>query len=240
MIGVNEFGDPLFKLLTKAVTHYEGDEFDTNMTTLFNQFNFVIALEIRAVRMLRSFLAVTEKGPQYKTDITTILKNISTQREECDPLPMFEWYLNFKLYGGYYEMKALKPDQFIYMEWGNHRVSGFETDPGQKGHFHIKPYEDDAGYLVSCRYYPGECMHLTTDDIDDAVKSTTDLHDPQCHWLFHIKDMNEKIFKLSTVKWPGRYIYMKDDKHSKLATANADVKDHGDQAHFKLITFPWI
>lgn len=72
--GKTLFGEPLFQLLAKGVDAYEGDQFDNAMVTLFYQFHFVIALEIRAVRMLRSFLVITEKGLQYDKDLLIILE----------------------------------------------------------------------------------------------------------------------------------------------------------------------
>ena len=238
IMGTTEFGEPLFVQLAKEKDEYDGDAFDNFMVTLFNQFHFVIALQIRAIRMLRSFLALTEQGPQFKTDLTAILKNVGTQRSKCDPLPTFERYLNFRQHGGKFEMKALKPNEFLYMEWGNHRVSGTSSEPGQKGHFKIDPCEKDAGFLVTCRYYPGECMQLQSNEDDGDVMSTTDIHDRQCHWLFHIKNLEEMVFKLSTVKWSKRYVYMQDDSYTEIRAAPKDAAD-SEQAQFKLIPFDW-
>lgn len=203
IMGTTGFGDPLFQQLAKLMDEYEGDAFDNFIATIFGQFNFVLGLEIRAIRMLRSFLVLTESGLQYKTDITSILENLGSQREKCDPMPTFKWYLDFKLIGGQYKIRALTPNHFLYMEWGNQRVSGWPADPGHKGHFHIQPCDNNAGFIVTCRYYPGECMRLESNKVDSPIKSTQNSEDTQCHWLFHrAKNMGERVFRLSTVKWP--------------------------------------
>ena len=241
IVGSTEFGDPLFTQLAKSKDEYEGDTFDSFMTTLFSQFHFVIALEIRAVRMLLSLLAINEQGPEFETDILSILKNLATQRKEYDPFPIFEWYFNFKLHGGYFEIIALKTAKFIYLKNDdNHWAKGYKTEPGLQGHFHIlpEPCKDERGFLITCRSFPGECMQLLGDEDSGRgyVKTTTDIYDPQCQWLFHIKNMEEKIFKLSTAKWPDRYVYF-DGTHIRMTD---NMKDKGDDAHFKLRPFPWV
>ena len=55
------------------------------MANLLCQFQAVLALEIRAVRMLRSFLAFSNKDITYGQDIKHILNNLGTQRHKYDP-----------------------------------------------------------------------------------------------------------------------------------------------------------
>lgn len=236
--GKGQFVDPLFQVLAKEMAEYEGDEFDQFMAILFTQFQIVIALEVRAVRMLRSFLVLTEEDLQYPDDIQAIFQNLGTQRSECDPLPIFEWYLDFKFNGGKFEMKALNPDYFVYMKSGNHRIRGYKTEPGPQGHFKIDPYNNGA-FRVSCKYFPGEFMLLESSEEESQILSTTDINDLRCQWLFHIIDMEEKVFKLCTVKWPGRYVYMQDYSSYNVNVAD-DVKKCGKQAMFKLMPFDWV
>ena len=121
----------------------EGTEFDQFMANLLCQFQAVLALEIRAVRMLRSFLAFSDKDITYGQDIKHILNNLGTQRHKYDPVQLFQWYLDFMSKGGKFNIRVLKPDnRYLYVEYGNHRVSGWKSYPGPKGEFTIEPCYD--------------------------------------------------------------------------------------------------
>lgn len=115
------------------------------MANLFCQFQAVLALEIRAVRMLRSFLAFSEKDITYGHDIKRILSDLGTQRHKYDPVPLFQWYLDFMSKGGKFNVRVLKPDnRYLYVDNGNHRVSGWKSYPGPNGEFTIEPCYDRA------------------------------------------------------------------------------------------------
>lgn len=209
LTGNTAFGRPLFAELAREAKGLEGKEFDEFIWNLFCQFQSVLALEIRAVRMLRSFLACTQEDVHYGRDVQGIFKDLGTQRQEYDPVPIFQWYLDFMQKGGNFNMKALKPDSYLYMEWGNHRISGWGSYPGPKGELQIVPC-GGGSFLVSCKNYPGEFMQLRKDADDADVKSTKDKEDLRCHWIFHVVDIDTRVFKLSTAKWPSRYVYMLD------------------------------
>lgn len=186
--------------------------------------------------MLRSLLVISEKDIIYGRDVQSIFEDLRTQRLDYDPVPIFQWYLDFMQNGGSFTMKALKPVEYLYMEYGNHRISGCGGYPGQKGEFQIVPC-DGGTFLVSCKYYPGEFMQLRKDKGDGDVMSTTDKNDLACHWYFHIVDMDSKIFKLSTAKWPTRYVYMQDDWATEVRGCD-DVKKRNKQAQFHLEPLP--
>lgn len=205
------------------------------MGTLFCQFQSVLALEIRAVRMLRSCLAYTQEDLLYSRDVQGIFKDLGTQRREYDPVAIFQWYLDFMRKGGNFSMKALKPDKHLYMEWGNHRISGWGSWPGPKGEFQIVPCAGGS-FLVSCKNYPGEFMQLRNDENDGDVKSTKVKEDLRCHWYFHVVDIDTKVFKLSTAQWPSRYVYMQDNAFTEIrACSYDDVKKRDLQTQFRLI-----
>ena len=209
----------------------EGKEFDNFMANLFCQFQAVLALEIRAVRMLHSFLAYSEKDGIYARDIRQIYNNLGIQRHTHDPVSLFQWYLDFMRYGGRFNIRVLKPDnRYLYVEYGNHRVSGWKTYPGPKVEFSIEPY-DGASFVVYCKHYPGEFMDLRSNEDDANVKTRKNNTEPECHWYFHIVDMDAKVFKLSTVKWPNRFVYMQDGVFTEVRGCD-DVNKRNDQAKF--------
>lgn len=223
----------MFAQLAKEAKGREGKEFDEFMGNLFCQFQAVLALEIRAVRMLRSFLAYSQEDLTYGRDVQGIFEDLAIQRQEYDPVEIFHWYLDFMRQGGKFNMKALKPDSYLYMEYGNHRVSGWGSYPGPKGEFQIEPYVGGS-FFVSCKYYPGEFMQLREDADDADVKSTKNDKDLQCHWFFHVVDIATKGFRLSTAKWPSRYVYMQDDIYTEIRGCD-DVKRRDLQTQFRLI-----
>ena len=216
MVGSSTgFGVPLFEQLTREVKRCQGHTFDTSMASLFAQFQAVIALEMRVVRMLRSFLAYSQEDLDHEADVKAIFEDLRKQRTTCDPLSdkSFQWYCTFKIRGGYYYIKALKPNEFLYMESGNGRISGSKAVPGREGYFEIKPCEQvgsEGAFLLSAIEYPYQYMQLNEDEEDGDVMKSKNSSITQCHWYFHVHDVDSKVFKLRTVKW-SRYVYMQDD-----------------------------
>ena len=51
--------------------------------------------------------------------------------------------------------EALHPDSYLYMEYGNGRVSGWKSHPDPEGYFMIEPCEGGA-FQVFPKYYPGQ------------------------------------------------------------------------------------
>ena len=207
--GNAQFGKPLFQQLAEGVTEFEGDAFDEFLVNLFIQFQLVIALEIRAVRMLRSLLVVSGKDLRYGNDVKAIFKDLSVQRSEYDPVAMFEWYVDFRSSGGKFKIKALKPDCSLYMATGGGgQIRGWESDPGPKGMFSITPCDpaDGGTFLVSTKAYSDYFMQLKTNENDAYVNSTKDIGNRCCHWYFHIKDIENKVFMLSTAQCMAKSI----------------------------------
>ncbi len=228
-----EFGLPLFEQLTKGVKRFEGEEFDNSMANLFAQFQAAIALQLRAVRMLRSILVYKQQDMVFGIDVLQIFNDIATQRQ-LHPVQFFQWYLDFMQKGGRFEMKALRPDSYLYMEWGNHRVSGWSSDPGPKGKLNITPCDDDDGtFLITCDTYPGELMMLNDNSQAGDVMSGTDKTDKRGHWIFHTVNIDTRVFKLRTNNWEKQFVYMQNDMYTEIR-GTSDVESCGDQAKFRL------
>ena len=88
-------------------------------------------------------------------------------------------------------------------------------------------------FHVWCEYFPGEFMDLRDDKKDADVKTRKTKADFEAHWYFHIVDMDAKIFKLSTVKWPHRFVYMLDYLWKEVRGCDDEQKS-SDQAKFQL------
>ena len=69
---------PLFKQLAEEANELEGAAFDQFVSALLLQFQVVLGLEMRAVRMLRSFIALQEKDAVYSNDVKTIFEHLGT------------------------------------------------------------------------------------------------------------------------------------------------------------------
>ena len=78
-------------------------------------------------------------------------------------------------------------------------------------------------------------MCLKKDKEYGDVMYTKDKDSLECHWFFHIINMEEKVFKLRTVK-QNRYVYMQNDLYTEI---RGEDKDRGKQANFKLIPHSW-
>lgn len=102
-----------------------------------------------------------------------------------------------------------------------------EDHPGLEGHFTIKPAGNAKNFLTSTY------MQLKSDKAKGDIRAMPNVNDSKCHWLFQIVDMHNKVFKLSTVEWPDRYIYK--DKDESYITAVDDVEKAGGGVKFRLI-----
>ena len=93
-------GSPLFKELFEAGKWQKHEELDEFITTILMQFQGLLALQVRAFRMLRSMVTYCRQDLAYQTDLITIIEDLATQKREYDPFNFVEWYLNIKVFGG--------------------------------------------------------------------------------------------------------------------------------------------
>ena len=91
----------------------------------------------------------------------------------------------------------------------------------------------ENSFHVWCKNYPGEFMDLRGNKKGADVKIRKNKADLEAHWYFHIVDMDAKVFKLSTVKWPDRFVYMEDNVFTEVRGCDDDHKS-SDQAKFQL------
>lgn len=76
-------------------------------------------------------------------------------------------------------------------------------------------------------------MDLRGNNDNADVKTRKKKSDLEAHWYFTIVDMETKVFKLSTVKWPDRYVYMQDDSFTEVRGCD-DRHKNSEQAKFQL------
>ena len=95
---------PFFELMVEYCYTLEGKEFDQFMVSIFILFQDITSLQMRAIRMLRSMLVFTREDIQHKDDVKKLFDNMQLQLRDHNPVPKFEWYLNFKSFGGVYRI----------------------------------------------------------------------------------------------------------------------------------------
>ena len=118
--GEAEFcdGKPLFEQLAEEGNEFEGNELEGEevnqfVSTLLFQFQTVICLEIRAIRMLRSFITCEEADVKHSKRLQAVFENLAQQIGKHDPFQLYEWYLNFRAIGGTFLMSTKESGQNI-------------------------------------------------------------------------------------------------------------------------------
>jgi len=235
--GDDQFGKPLFEQLAERGYDLQGKELDDFVVNHLLQFQVVLALEVRAVRMLRSFIAYEEQDPAFATDLKVIFQDLTCQRCKFDPQnSCYGWYVQFKAFGGTFKITTEKwPERFLYMQHtGN--IRGIESPycKGERSVFKIEPLCDEK-FLISTKEWPEWYLYMS------GVLWSTDgdvrgwFGDPgrQGYWYFKIKDIRERTFELTTHKWPNWYMYM--DKNGIFMNVAGKKGEPGPQGHFKLL-----
>ena len=164
IMGKTGFGKPLFEQLAEEAYSWEGEEFDTFIGTFLLQFHTVVSLEIRAVRMLRSFVVYEQKDTIFDQDIKLILTHLALQYKEHDPAPQFEWYFKFRASGGEARLSIGKsPVSYMYMEdsifssgikigaegtFSDHDQSVFIFSPQSNGTFRMTSKNGKIGHVL--------------------------------------------------------------------------------------------
>ena len=209
--GEAEFGKPLFEQFNEVMNELEGADADQFIATLLLQFQTVICLEMRAVRMLRAFIAYKGEDVAFSEDVKSVFKDIALQRTKHDPALKYEWYIKFMAFGGEVKVAmAKRPDLYWYMKstpfyYDLHYGKG---DHGDKGVFIVTPHCDGGGkYLISCKEWPDYYLYMKN-FLDGRVMSHKGDPGPQGHWKFIIKDIPSRsgIFTLTQCEWPNCYV----------------------------------
>ena len=221
---------PLFIKLADSGSHFKGKEMDDFIAKLLLQFKSVMALQLGAVRMLRSFIVYTEQDAVFAADMKAIFEDLACQQSKHDPAKLYDWYFQFKLYGGTFTMSTVRwPNRYVYMQnaYGGN-VRGYDGHPGDQGVFKVKPHKGDT-FLISPCEWPNWNIYMKRDLVGNVTGYRGD-PGRQGHWRFTIIDINERVFLVSTAKWPGWYMYMKDNSLSM--NVRGWREDPGSQGHF--------
>ena len=210
--GKTGMGDPLFEVLSREVNAYKGKDVDQFIANLILKFQTVIGVEMRAVRMLRSFVAFTEEDVAFLDSIESIFRNIADQRREYDPGTKFEWYLKFMATGGVVKMKSTKwPEYNLTMShFEEKRLSGYAKEIDENGVFIITPHSEGGKFLISTKEHPKRYLYMENGVFTSNIVQWVTDEDPgpQGHWNFIIKNFQARSFTLTTCKWPEWFVYM--------------------------------
>ena len=245
-------GSPLFKELFEAGKWQKHEELDEFITTILMQFQGLLALQVRAFRMLRSVVTYCRQDLAYQTDLITIIEDLATQKREYDPFNFVEWYLNVKIFGGVFTISpASDPKRHISFINPNHpaRVigtpidilfgtyaskcpKGFSGEPVNTGKLIVAPHRDGT-YLISSIEWPNRHMYMTESfSVYPHILAKDGDPGPQGHWKLHIEDYDKRLFVLRPAKWPMWYMYM------RIPLANHDIRgaygNPNESGHFTL------
>ena len=224
--GEAEFGKPLFEQLDEEVNGLEGNDADQFIATLLLQFQTVIGLEVRAVRMLRAFIAFEGEDVTFSEDVKTIFKNIALQRSSHDPALKYEWYVRFMTDGGEVIISSLKwPDRYFFMKSDLIYYAVFcrKGNHGDQGVFTITPHCDGGKFLISCKKWPNYHWYMEN-FIAGQILSYKGDPGPQGHWNFVVKDVRARTFMLTQCKWPNWYMTVNNDGFARGTKSSPDHK----------------
>ena len=225
--GEAGFGKPFFEQLAEEANELQGEEFNQFISSLSMQFQQVVGWEIRAVRMLRSFIAYHEEDVRFSEDVKSLFKNLAYQRQSCDPISNYHWYFKFLSSGGVVKMTPKRwPNWYVYFSkvWN---VTGCKGDPGDQGVIIVTPCVK-GGFLISCGKWMYVYMYMKNMPNANVTSQKKD-PGPQGHWNFTLKDAQSRTFVLSTHKWPTWYMCMQVN-----GNVSGCLGDPGSQGYFTL------
>ena len=210
---------PLFKQLAEEANELEGAAFDQFVSALLLQFQVVLGLEMRAVRMLRSFIALQGKDAVYSNDVKTIFEHLALQRREHDPCLELEWYLKLMAFGGQMTMTTKKlPDWHLCMAHyqnsfsNTYYVKFCEGHPGDQGVVNVTPHPDGGKFLLSVKKWPNRFLYFMK---IGKVGTWEGDPGPEGHWIFTVKHLQTRTVKLTTCKWPEWHAFMFIDQYKR-------------------------
>ena len=235
IMGEAGFGKPLFKQLAEEA--YTLENLDRFLGSFFFFFQSVVALQVRALRMLLSFIMYKQEDALY--DLVAIASNVVLQlRERSNPVSKFRWYVNFKAFG---EQNAVIvsvkwPGWYAYMAGdaiGN--LQGKKGHPGDQGIFKIEPHHGGTFKLTTRRWRD---YHVYMDS--SAFKNVRACReDPgnQGYWKFNFKDVKTRMFTLTPVEYPNCHVHMALTPWGNLSGKRGSLDD---SYYFKLFNEPIV
>ena len=240
IMGEVGFGKPLFKQLAEEAYKLGNEELDEFLGPFFFFFQSVVALQVRALHMLLSFIMYTEQEDVlYEKDLVAIASNVVLQLgERSNPVSKFKWYINFKAFGEQNAMivSVKWPGWYAYMAGdaiGNLR--GWNGHPGDQGRFRIEPRHGGTFKMTTRRW--GD-YHVYMDS--SAFKNVRACRrDPgnQGYWKFNFTDVRTRTFILTTVQYPDCHMHMASNAWGNLSGKKGNLDD---SCYFKLCVEPVI
>ena len=229
------FGKPLFKQLAEEAYTLGNEELDKFLGPFFFFFQSVVALQVRALRMLLSFIMYKQEDALY--DLVAIASNVVLQlRERSNPVSQFRWYVNFKAFG---EQNAVIvsvkwPGWYAYMAGdaiGNLR--GMKGHPGDQGRFKIEPHHGGT-FKITTRRWRDYHVYMDSTAFKN-VRACREDPGNQGYWKFNFKDIRTRTFTLTPVEYPNHHMHMALNAWGNLSGKRGNLDD---SCYFKLFYEP--
>ena len=237
IMGEAGFVKPLFMQLAEENKAYtlETEKLDKFLGFFFFSFLSVIALQVRALRMLLSFIMYKQEDAIYERDLVDIAKNVVLQLgEKSNPVSQFSWYVKFKAYGHENAMIAsLKwPGWFAYMTGVIGNLEGCKGHPGDEGRFKIEPHHGGT-YKISTRRWRDYYVYMSI--IFRNVRGCKGDPGNQGYWKYNNKDIRTRTFTLTPVQYPNCHMHMASTRSGNLSGKRGNLDD---SCYFKLVVEP--
>ena len=235
IMGEAGFGKPLFKQLAEEA--YTLENLDRFLGSFFFFFQSVVALQVRALRMLLSFIMYKQEDALYERDLVAIASNVVLQLgERSNPVSQFRWYVKFKAYGHENAMivSVKWPGWYAYMAGdaiGN--LQGKKGHPGDQGIFKIEPHHGGT-FKITSRRWNSHYVYMDS-SLFRNVRACREDPGNQGYWKINIKDIRARTFTLTTVEYPNYYMHMSSNAWGNLSGKSGNLDD---SCYFKLCVEP--
>ena len=237
IMGEAGFDKPLFKQLAEEAYTLENEQLDRFLGPFFFFFQSVVALQVRAMRMLLSFIMYEQEDALYENDLVAIASNVVLQLgERSNPVSYYHWYINFKAFG---KQNALIvsvkwPGWYVYMAGdaiGN--LQGCKGHPGDQGIFEIEPHNGST-FTMTTRRWEDYYVYMDRTAFKNVRACKGDPGN-QGYWKFNFKDIRTRTFTLTTVEYPNCPMHMALNSWGNLSGKRGNLDD---SCYFKLCVEP--
>ena len=237
IMGEAGFGKPLFKQLAEEAYTLENEKLDRFLSPFFFLFQSVIALQVRALRMLLSFIMYKQEDALYERDLVAIAKNVVLQLGKgSNPVSQFHWYVKFKAYGHENAMivSVRWPGWYAYMTGGViSNIRGWKGHPGDQGRFKIEPRHGGT-FKISTRRWSNYYVYMDSSPFKNVGTCRGDPGN-QGYWKFNFKDIRTRTVTLTPVEYPNYHMHMSSNAWGNLSGKRGNLDD---SCYFKLCDEP--
>ena len=236
IMGETGCGKPLFMQLAEEAYALENEELDKFLGPFFFFFQSVVALQVRAIRMLLSFIMYEQEDALYERDLMAIASNVVQQLERSNPVSEFKWYINFKVFG---EQNALIvsdkwPGWYAYMAGGViGNLQGRKGHPGDQGIFKIEPHHGGT-FKITSRRWRNYYVYMDSSGLKNVRVCKGDPGN-QGYWNFNFSNVGKRTFTLTTVEYPNSHVHMASNPWASLSGKRGNLDD---SCYFQLIVEP--